>query len=269
MSPVLVLKQAAEGHCRQQPQSQWAGLQREEGRGRTTVPWAGELAVGTQDALNERGAVVRALGADSLDLAAGIEQQHLGLEPLNLDLLLIAGLQVERRDALELVFLGHGQGCGRERAQSCCSCCGAWDESEVVCKLGESLHQCDGVEGGGGGRSDEETPVSEEGNQKHCASQRPHCTPPWNRAKTAWFDGDRELQRVFTVADRMFNRNRGRPDWLCFPVFCGLMALKRCRHGGAGGVGVAGAALAAVGQGRRGGTVCILLGGDREQTDAT
>lgn len=216
------------------------------------MPWAGELAVGTQDALDERGAVVRALGADSLDLAAGIEQQHLGLEPLDLDLLLVAGLEVERRDALELVFLGHGQGCGRERAQSCCSCCGAWDESEVVGKSGESLHQCDGVEGGGEG-SDEET-------------QRPHCTPPWNRAKTAWFDGDRELQRVFRVADRMFNRNRGPLDWPVFPVFRGLMALKRCRHGGAGGVTVAGAA---VGQARRGGTVCILLGGDREQTDAT
>lgn len=51
-----------------------------------------------------------ALCADSLDLAAIIEEEDLGVEAFNLDLLLGAWLKVERGDALELIFLGHGFG---------------------------------------------------------------------------------------------------------------------------------------------------------------
>lgn len=52
-----------------------------------------------------------ALGAQSLHLSSSIDEQHLGIEAFDVDLLLVAGLQVERGDARELVFLGHGSWC--------------------------------------------------------------------------------------------------------------------------------------------------------------
>lgn len=76
----------------------------------TSVPWAGQTAVGGQDAIDERSAVVGTLGADGLDLATSIDKQDLCTEALDFDLLLEAGLQVERGDAAELVLLGHGSG---------------------------------------------------------------------------------------------------------------------------------------------------------------
>lgn len=47
------------------------------------------------------------LCTDSLDLGAVVEEEDLGVEALNLDFLLGARLEVERSDALELIFLGH------------------------------------------------------------------------------------------------------------------------------------------------------------------
>lgn len=52
-----------------------------------------------------------ALGADSLDRAAGIDQQDLSaVDAFDLDLMLIAGGEGQGGDALKLVFLGHSSG---------------------------------------------------------------------------------------------------------------------------------------------------------------
>ena len=49
-----------------------------------------------------------ALGAHGLDLAGNVGQQHLAaLDALDLDLLLLSGLESQRGDVLELE-LGHG-----------------------------------------------------------------------------------------------------------------------------------------------------------------
>jgi len=80
--------------------------------GRTAVPWASKLAIGAKNPLDKRGAVVSALGADSLDLTRRVDKQHLGLKALDLDFLLITGFEFERADALELVFLRHRDSCG-------------------------------------------------------------------------------------------------------------------------------------------------------------
>jgi len=107
MSPVLVLKQAANAGLAR------VGKREEAGGLRTSVPRAGDLPVCAEDALDERRAVMRTLGADGLDLSAGVEQQHLGVEALDLDLLLVAGLQVQRGDPLELELLCCHSACRR------------------------------------------------------------------------------------------------------------------------------------------------------------
>lgn len=57
---------------------------------------------------------MRTLGAYGLDLSASIDKQHLCIEALDIDLLLVARLQVKRGDAGELVFLGHCPCCCAE-----------------------------------------------------------------------------------------------------------------------------------------------------------
>lgn len=57
-----------------------------------------------------------AAGTDRLDGSGRIEQQDFGVEALDLDLLLLAGLQGQRADPLELVLLGHVLWCRRKEA---------------------------------------------------------------------------------------------------------------------------------------------------------
>ena len=52
-----------------------------------------------------------AFRADGLNLSTGIEKQDLGVvETLELDFLLVTGLEVERGDALDLVLGRHSRG---------------------------------------------------------------------------------------------------------------------------------------------------------------
>lgn len=79
------------------------------------MPGASKTAVCGQYSIDQRSAIVRALCTDSLNLASIVEEEDLGVEAFNLDLLLGAWLEVERGDALELVLLGHGfWGCSTE-----------------------------------------------------------------------------------------------------------------------------------------------------------
>jgi hypothetical protein len=71
------------------------------------VPRAGQTASGGQDALDERRAIVCALGANGLDFSAGVDEQDFSvLDALNLDLLLVARGGRESGDVLELKLLG-------------------------------------------------------------------------------------------------------------------------------------------------------------------
>lgn len=57
-----------------------------------------------------------AFGSNSLNLSAGIEQQHLRVKSLELDLLLLARLQVQGLQALDFILLRHCSGSGGEEA---------------------------------------------------------------------------------------------------------------------------------------------------------
>lgn len=68
--------------------------------------------------------VVSASWTDSLCLAGSIEEEDLCVQALDLDLMLLAWLEVERGDSLELVFLRHCDlWCGREEANGLGLCC--------------------------------------------------------------------------------------------------------------------------------------------------
>ncbi|TKW52640.1 hypothetical protein CTA1_11783 [Colletotrichum tanaceti] len=70
--------------------------------------WTRQSARGGEDTFDEGSAVVGALGTDSLDGAAGVDKQDLcTLDALDLNLLLVAWLERQRGDGLELV-VGHG-----------------------------------------------------------------------------------------------------------------------------------------------------------------
>lgn len=94
------------------------------------MPGAGQTAVCGQDSIDQRSAVVGTLGTDSLDLASIVEEEDLGVQAFDLDLLLGAWLKVERSDALELVLLGHGfWGCSAEIAT------GRWYSDDALCSV--------------------------------------------------------------------------------------------------------------------------------------
>lgn len=76
------------------------------------MPGTGKSAVCGQDSVDQRSSIVGALRTDSLDLGAIIKKEDFGVEAFNLHLLLGAWLEVQRGDALEFVFLGHGFGRG-------------------------------------------------------------------------------------------------------------------------------------------------------------
>lgn len=98
--------------------------------GRTSMPGAGQTAVCGQNSIDQRSSIVGALCTDSLDLAAIIEEEDLGVEAFNFDLLLGAWLEVERGDALELVLLGHGfWGCSTEVGT------GRWYSDDGLCNV--------------------------------------------------------------------------------------------------------------------------------------
>jgi hypothetical protein len=76
---------------------------------RTSVPWTCQAALWCEHTLHERRAVMRALGRCGMDLVLHLQQQDLAaLYTLNLDFLLLAVLQLEGRDVLELELLRHG-----------------------------------------------------------------------------------------------------------------------------------------------------------------
>lgn len=94
------------------------------------MPGAGKTAVCGQDSVDQRSAIMGALCTDSLDLAAIIEEKNLGVEAFNLNLLLGAWLEVERGDALELIFLGHGFWRGGAEV-----CTGRWFSDDGFCSV--------------------------------------------------------------------------------------------------------------------------------------
>ena len=125
MSPMVALKQAGQDVVSKEVA--WC-------RGpacHTSVPGTSELSVVSEDSLDKRRAVVGALGTECLDLSSSIEQQDLGaVHALDLNLLLIAWLEVQRGHSLELVFLCRhvSRGC-REGSEGCsCCCCRRWVE---------------------------------------------------------------------------------------------------------------------------------------------
>jgi hypothetical protein len=76
--------------------------------GRTSVPRAGDASRLGQDTFHQRSPEVSALGANGLDLACGIDEQHFGIfDTFDFHFLLLARLERQRRHVLELV-LGHG-----------------------------------------------------------------------------------------------------------------------------------------------------------------
>lgn len=72
------------------------------------MPGACDAAIAGQNTFNKRRAIVGALCAQSLSLSSGVHKQDLAIfDTFNLNLLLGAGREGERREALELVFLRH------------------------------------------------------------------------------------------------------------------------------------------------------------------
>lgn len=72
------------------------------------MPRTGQPARLGQDALDQRRAVVRALGPEGLYRARRVNEENLAaLDALDLDLAHPAGLQRDGREVLELVLLGH------------------------------------------------------------------------------------------------------------------------------------------------------------------
>jgi len=106
------------------------------------MPGADKTAVRGQDSVNKWGSVMGALCTDSLDLGAIIEEENLGGEAFNLDLLLGAWLEVQRGDALELIFLGHGFWRGAAEI-----CSGRWSSDDGSCSVIIQKWLDDSVEG--------------------------------------------------------------------------------------------------------------------------
>lgn len=86
------------------------------GKTRTTVPRASELAICSQHTLDKRCSVVGTPGTGGLDDTSGVQEENLGIETLDLHFLLVTWLEIQGRDALELVFLSHSgrYGCCKE-----------------------------------------------------------------------------------------------------------------------------------------------------------
>ena len=83
----------------------------EEGRGvgHTSVPRAGDSPLSCENTLDQRSTVVSAVGTHGVNLVFDLGQQDLSaLNAVNLDLLLLAILQVDAGKPLELVFGSHG-----------------------------------------------------------------------------------------------------------------------------------------------------------------
>lgn len=79
----------------------------------TAVPGAGNGSVRRKDAVLERGTVVGAVWAHGVNLAVLVYEEHLALlDALDLDLLHLPALYIERGQPLELVLLRHGASAG-------------------------------------------------------------------------------------------------------------------------------------------------------------
>lgn len=90
------------------------------------------------------------LCTDSLDLASIIEEEDLGVQAFDLDLLLGAWLEVERGDALELVLLSHGfWGCSTETGT------GRWYSDDGLCSVIAEQGLDNSVEGDWSGPEDD------------------------------------------------------------------------------------------------------------------
>lgn len=72
------------------------------------MPGTGQATLCSQDALGQGSAIVGAFRTDSLHTSTCVDEEDLGVEAFDIDLLLVAGLQVDRGDAHKFVFLGHG-----------------------------------------------------------------------------------------------------------------------------------------------------------------
>lgn len=92
------------------------------------MPGTSQTAICGQDPVDQGSSVMGALCTKSLDLAAIVEEEDLGVEAFNLDLLLGAWLEVQRGDALELIFLGHGFWRGGAEI-----CTGQWSPEDGGC----------------------------------------------------------------------------------------------------------------------------------------
>lgn len=106
------------------------------------MPGTSQAAVCGQDSVDQRSSVMGALGTKSLDFATIVEEKDFGVEAFDLDLLLGTWLEVQRGDALELIFLGHGfcRG-GAER------CTGQWSSKGGSCSCVDQQ----GLDGSGKG----------------------------------------------------------------------------------------------------------------------
>lgn len=77
----------------------------------TSVPGTCQSAITGQDALDERGAIMGAIGVQSMDLISDFAHDDFSvLDALDFGFLLLSVLETEARQALELEFLGHGAG---------------------------------------------------------------------------------------------------------------------------------------------------------------
>lgn len=77
--------------------------------GHTSVPRAGDSALACENTLDQGSTVVSAVGTHGVNLVLDLGQQDLSaLNAVDLDLLLLAILQVDAGQALELVFGSHG-----------------------------------------------------------------------------------------------------------------------------------------------------------------
>lgn len=92
----------------------------------TSVPWASDSSLAGQNTLDERCTVMGAVGAHGVHFIPDLGQEHLAaFNTLNLAFLLLAILQVDAGQALELEFSSHIAKTGGEESRSVCSCSSA------------------------------------------------------------------------------------------------------------------------------------------------